>query len=59
MREGIPSIWFTTGFHADYHKPSDEYEKLNYVGMEKILLFSQDLINQVSQSSNKLTFVPK
>lgn len=59
VREGIPSIWFTTGFHADYHKPSDEYEKLNYVGMEKILLFSQDLINQVSQSSNKLTFVPK
>ena len=57
IRKGIPSLWFFTGYHADYHKPSDEYEKLNYTGMERIVLFSQELINQVSQGSNELIFL--
>ncbi len=26
----IPIIFFTTGLHEDYHKPSDDWDKLNY-----------------------------
>jgi Zn-dependent M28 family amino/carboxypeptidase len=34
--QGIPAIHFFTGTHADYHKPSDDEEKINYDGMLRI-----------------------
>ena len=30
----IPVLHFFTGQHEDYHKPTDDFEKLNYEGME-------------------------
>ena len=33
----IPAIWWFTGFHPDYHQPSDTVEKINFVKMEKIV----------------------
>jgi hypothetical protein len=32
---GIPSIMFHTGLHDDYHRPSDDFEKLNVEGMQQ------------------------
>lgn len=32
----IPVLHFFTGQHTDYHKPSDDAEKLNYEGMQKV-----------------------
>jgi len=32
----IPAVHFFTGTHADYHRPSDTWDKLNFDGMEKI-----------------------
>ena len=32
----IPVVHFFTGNHADYHRPSDTWEKLNIEGMEKV-----------------------
>ena len=34
---GIPAIWWFTGFHPDYHRPSDTADKIDYPKMEKIL----------------------
>jgi aminopeptidase YwaD len=33
----IPVLFFFTGTHEDYHKPSDDTEKINFDGEEKIL----------------------
>ena len=33
----IPSFWWFTGFHPDYHHTTDTSEKINYVKMAKIL----------------------
>lgn len=41
----IPVLSFFTGQHEDYHKPSDDTEKLNYEGME---LLSDYLFNIIS-----------
>lgn len=30
MQNGIPSIWFFSGFHKDYHQPTDTPDKINY-----------------------------
>jgi Zn-dependent M28 family amino/carboxypeptidase len=34
--KGIPIIFFTTFLHADYHRPSDEMEKINFEKMARI-----------------------
>jgi Zn-dependent M28 family amino/carboxypeptidase len=31
-RKDIPVIFFFTGTHTDYHKPTDDKDKINYVG---------------------------
>jgi Zn-dependent M28 family amino/carboxypeptidase len=33
----VPAFWWFTGFHPDYHHPSDTAEKINYPKMAKIL----------------------
>lgn len=51
----IPVLHFFTGQHSDYHKPSDDAEKLNYEGM---YLISQYLFNIISDldDNGKLAF---
>jgi hypothetical protein len=33
---GIPVAYFTTGLHADYHRPSDTPEKIDFTELEMI-----------------------
>lgn len=35
-RKGIPSIFFFSGVHKDYHRPSDTVDKIMFPKMEKI-----------------------
>ena len=37
LKAGIPSVFFFTGFHPDYHRSTDTADKINYSKMEKIL----------------------
>ena len=48
----IPVLHFFTGSHADYHKPSDDWDKINYEGTVAVL----NLIRQVIE---KLDGEPK
>ena len=48
-RKDIPVLFFFTGAHSDYHKPSDDADKINYAGELVILKF----IYKVIESSNK------
>jgi len=36
--KGIPVLHFFTGTHSDYHKPSDDIEKINAPGEEAVLM---------------------
>ncbi|WP_353777174.1 M28 family peptidase [Winogradskyella sp. 3972H.M.0a.05] len=51
----IPVLHFFTGQHEDYHKPSDDSEKLNYEGMEMISNYLYDIISDLDDNS-KLAF---
>ncbi|MFM1879626.1 MAG: hypothetical protein RLZZ241_2492 [Bacteroidota bacterium] len=42
--QDLPVLHFFTGQHEDYHRPSDDAEKLNYVGMELMADYVFDLI---------------
>jgi len=52
----IPVLHFFTGTHADYHKPSDDADKINYDGITQVSNFIVDLIN-VLDKQGKLDFV--
>lgn len=51
----IPALHFFTGQHEDYHKPTDDFEKLNYKGMEMIGNYIMDVIEELDQNK-KLSF---
>ncbi len=53
--QDIPVLHFFTGQHEDYHKPSDDAEKLNYEGMEKITAYIVQLIGELDDDP-KLSF---
>lgn len=41
--KGIPVLFFTTGLHEDYHKPSDEPDKIDYEKMSRIAAMIAEL----------------
>lgn len=44
--KNIPVLHFFTGQHHDYHKPSDDVEKINFKGEQDILQYVIDLIEK-------------
>ena len=54
-RKDIPVLFFFTGLHSDYHKPSDDADKINYIGMLKIIRFIQQMI-EADKQEQKLMF---
>ena len=52
----IPVFYFTTGAHTDYHTPSDQASKLDYVAEKKIGDFAFELITDVDRMNQPLTF---
>jgi hypothetical protein len=54
-RKDIPVLFFFTGLHTDYHKPSDDADKINYAGMVKIINYINGIIDR-SPADNRLAF---
>lgn len=55
-RKDIPVLFFFTGLHGDYHRPSDDYDKINYVGEVMIIKLVGDIIKGTSEQ-DKLAFL--
>ncbi len=45
----IPVLSFFTGQHEDYHKPSDDIEKLNYQGIMDIAKYINSIVHMVNK----------
>ena len=54
--KNMPVLHFFTGSHSDYHKPSDDWEKINAEGEQKVLGVIIKLIESVDPES-KLSFL--
>lgn len=52
----IPVLHFFTGQHEDYHKPSDDAEKINYTGEAAVLEYIVRVIN-ATPDKEKLAFL--
>jgi hypothetical protein len=54
-RKGIPVLYFFTGLHSDYHRPSDDIEKINFEGQLQIVNFICRLV-QRSVTEGRLVY---
>lgn len=52
----IPVLFFWTGTHNDYHKPSDTFEKINYEDEALILKMVARIVNQLDTADKRLTY---
>jgi len=52
---GIPVLHFFTGLHNDYHRPSDDYDKINFVGMAMVT----DMVTNVASELVSSPYSPK
>ena len=52
----IPVLFFWTGTHTDYHKPSDTFEKINYNDEARILNLVSRIVKDVDSADPRLTF---
>jgi Zn-dependent M28 family amino/carboxypeptidase len=43
----VPSLSFTTGAHADYHKPSDTADKINYEDLARVADMGAAIVTRV------------
>jgi hypothetical protein len=50
---GVPVLHFFTGFHKDYHRPGDDFEKLNHAGMRRIASLVTDLVVKLAQAERR------
>lgn len=53
--ENIPDVFFFTELHKDYHKPSDDANKINYAGLTEIVKYIERFVGSV-KSGKKLPF---
>lgn len=49
---GIGTTFFHTGLHANYHKPTDTAEKINYNGVRDISKITYELVYQLANGND-------
>jgi aminopeptidase YwaD len=47
-RKEIPVLFFFTGMHGDYHRPTDSYDKINYRGELEVLKYIYEVVGNVN-----------
>jgi len=55
--KNIPILFFFTGTHSDYHKPSDTPDKINTVGEAKVVKYVFDLALAIDNESKRPDYV--
>ncbi len=50
---GIPVIFFFTGLHNDYHRPSDDFDKINFGGLTRITDTISEVTFQLATRKNR------
>jgi Peptidase family M28/PDZ domain len=56
-RKDIPVLFFFTGTHKDYHRPTDDADKINYTGELYVINYIDGIINKLNKEDQKLTFL--
>jgi membrane-associated protease RseP (regulator of RpoE activity) len=52
----IPVLFFFSGLHADYHKPSDTHEKINAEGALKVLSLTYLMMDRMANDGGRIEY---
>jgi len=47
---GVPCLTFFTGTHADYHKPSDTADKIDYEDLDRVADFGAAIVRRIADA---------
>lgn len=53
----IPVLFFFTGLHDDYHRPSDDWDLVNYEGLAKIVGLVDRVIGEIDEGDERPDYV--
>ena len=56
LQRKIPAVIFFTGFHADYHRPSDDVEKLDAAGTARIAALALEFAARIAARPDRPAF---
>jgi Zn-dependent M28 family amino/carboxypeptidase len=48
-KAGVPAVILHTGLHADYHRPTDDTDKINFIGMLEVCKYGLDFVKGVGK----------
>lgn len=51
-QKNVPVLFFFTGLHDDYHRASDDAEKINAAGEAEILKFIANIVTEIANSDS-------
>jgi hypothetical protein len=54
--KNIPVLFYFTGLHSDYHKPTDDYNKINFVGELSVVKHIYSLLQMSDKLNQRLVF---
>lgn len=57
FQKNVPVLHFFTGLHDDYHRPSDDFDKINLNGIDRITDMVTGLAHRISADPSKPSFV--
>jgi hypothetical protein len=57
LDRGIPAINFFTGFHPDYHRPGDDWDKIDAAGTARVATLALEFASRIAQRAARPEFV--
>ena len=55
----VPALAFFSGFHADYHRPSDDWDKIDVEGATEVARIALALAERIARRPGRPAFVPQ
>jgi aminopeptidase YwaD len=52
----IPVLFFFTGSHEDYHKPSDTVDKINFAGLNQVMSYVYEIAKAIDANPKRPTY---
>jgi hypothetical protein len=57
LRRKVPAIGFFSGFHGDYHRPSDDADKIDVTGAAEVTRIALALVERIASRAARPVFV--
>ena len=57
LQRRIPAVIFFTGFHSDYHRPGDDWEKIDAPGTARVATLALEFVARIAARPDRPAFV--